>query len=282
METNYIGLFKRFLAFIMDAAFVIVLGTIATAILGFGMGLKNDIVAVFIPQLVALLYFTLMESSSRQATLGKAKMKIKVVNENGERLSFLNALGRYLGKFLSLFLFGLGFFMIPFSKKKQALHDKLAKTYVVEIENYEEYVQEQNKKVSSKIFAVIGFILFAFLVLLLLASLFTSDTAKGIGNVLGLVIGGVIWIGIFYGLFKLFKATGGDEQYLASKMFANLLGDFRKQEYRVKQKGDITSSSHKTQESAINMTRSAQNECEIFYKNTSLGIWKNGQRIRDK
>ena len=78
-----------------------------------------------------ILYFTLFESSSKQATLGKQLLKIKVVDCEGKRLSFLRALGRTFSKILSVFPSCVGFIMIGPSQKKQALHDKIVKTYVV-------------------------------------------------------------------------------------------------------------------------------------------------------
>ena len=71
-----------------------------------------------------------MESSAKQATLGKLAVGIKVGKENGEKLSFGNALGRYLSKILSAITLCIGFMMVGWDKKNQALHDKIAKTYV--------------------------------------------------------------------------------------------------------------------------------------------------------
>jgi len=39
---------------------------------------------------------------------------------------------RYLGYFVSLIPFGLGYFWVAFDKKKQGFHDKLAKTVVIQ------------------------------------------------------------------------------------------------------------------------------------------------------
>jgi hypothetical protein len=44
---------------------------------------------------------------------------IIVVDSNGKRLTFPRALVRELGKYVSLLTFGIGFFMIGFTKKKQ-------------------------------------------------------------------------------------------------------------------------------------------------------------------
>lgn len=82
--------------------------------------------------LVQFLYFTIMESSERQATLGKTLLGIYVVNKDGGRISYGQAVGRYLSKILSGLLLCIGYLMALFTEKKQALHDLIASTYVVE------------------------------------------------------------------------------------------------------------------------------------------------------
>ena len=82
--------------------------------------------------LLPCLYFAWMESSRHQATLGKLILKIKVVNANGERLGFWHAFGRNVGKIISGWILNIGYFMAGATRKKQALHDKMANAYVVE------------------------------------------------------------------------------------------------------------------------------------------------------
>ncbi|HET9671891.1 MAG TPA: RDD family protein [Actinomycetota bacterium] len=77
------------------------------------------------------LYFALMESSSRQATVGKMALGIRVTDVDGRRVSFGRATGRYFAKFLSALILGIGFLMAAFTEKKQALHDMIAGTLVV-------------------------------------------------------------------------------------------------------------------------------------------------------
>jgi len=78
------------------------------------------------------LYFTLFESSTQQATLGKKVLNIVVTDENQNRLSFAKANQRYWGKTLSGLILLTGFIMAGFTKKKQALHDKIARTIVID------------------------------------------------------------------------------------------------------------------------------------------------------
>jgi uncharacterized RDD family membrane protein YckC len=80
---------------------------------------------------LAFLYHPVMESSRWQATLGKRLCGLTVVTAGGKRISFTRALVRYLAKFLSGSLFGIGFLMIAFTNRKRGLHDMIAGTLVM-------------------------------------------------------------------------------------------------------------------------------------------------------
>jgi hypothetical protein len=72
-----------------------------------------------------------MESSKRQATFGKIVFGLRVVDLDGDRISFGKASGRHFGKILSLITFFIGHFMAGWTRKKQALHDKMSGCLVV-------------------------------------------------------------------------------------------------------------------------------------------------------
>ena len=76
--------------------------------------------------LVNWLYYALMESSARQATLGKSALGLTVTDLRGERVSFGKATGRFFAKILSGMILGIGYLMAGFTKSKQALHDSVA------------------------------------------------------------------------------------------------------------------------------------------------------------
>ena len=80
---------------------------------------------------ISWLYFALMESSNKQATVGKIALNLRVTDMAGNRVSFARATGRYFGKYLSGMIFLIGFLMAAFTSKKQALHDVLADTLVI-------------------------------------------------------------------------------------------------------------------------------------------------------
>jgi uncharacterized RDD family membrane protein YckC len=85
----------------------------------------------FISFILTLLYFAGMQSSKYQATLGKMIIGVIVIDEGGNRISMGRGVGRYFAKILSGLIFYLGYIMAGFDSKKQALHDKLASTYVI-------------------------------------------------------------------------------------------------------------------------------------------------------
>lgn len=145
VERRYAGFWIRFVASLIDG---LVLGIplfciqmfINLLILVPAMGNESqmaaaNITAVFVNGLFSLIatiiYYVLMESSKKQATIGKMIFGIKVVDENGGRISVGRAIGRYFGKYLSGMIFYIGYIMAAFTKEKRALHDFIAKTYVV-------------------------------------------------------------------------------------------------------------------------------------------------------
>ncbi|WP_018875421.1 MULTISPECIES: RDD family protein [unclassified Thioalkalivibrio] len=81
--------------------------------------------------LVAWLYWAGMHSSRYQATLGKMVFGLRVVDFNGERISFLRATGRHFATILSGMILMIGYIMVAFTRRRQALHDLIAQTLVV-------------------------------------------------------------------------------------------------------------------------------------------------------
>jgi uncharacterized RDD family membrane protein YckC len=77
------------------------------------------------------LYYSLLESSAWQATLGKKALGLEVTDLDGNRISFGRATGRFFAKFISSIILGIGYIMAGFTEKKQALHDILAGTLVI-------------------------------------------------------------------------------------------------------------------------------------------------------
>jgi uncharacterized RDD family membrane protein YckC len=87
--------------------------------------------AMLVTFAITILYFALMESSKSQATLGKLAVGIKVVDTEGNRLSFGKAFLRSIGKIISGMIMYIGYIMAAFTEKKQGLHDLIANTLVI-------------------------------------------------------------------------------------------------------------------------------------------------------
>ena len=147
-QIPYAGFWLRFVALVIDWIVLFALSCVAALPLGVLMrgvtgldGSRNGSVAAaegvlaILLQLIYIaipwLYFALMESSTRQATLGKMAVGIYVTDLNGNRVSFGRATGRYFAKWISGVILCIGFIMAAFTERKQALHDIIASTLVV-------------------------------------------------------------------------------------------------------------------------------------------------------
>lgn len=139
---EYAGFWRRFAATIIDSILLNIVTMIVGMIVGIrpGMLYGENLVDVARPRLaafslitavIAWLYYTLLESSSRRATLGKMALGISVTDMTGDRISFGRANGRYWAKILSSVILMIGYIMAAFTERKQALHDILADTLVV-------------------------------------------------------------------------------------------------------------------------------------------------------
>jgi uncharacterized RDD family membrane protein YckC len=142
---GYGGFWIRFVAYLIDAILLNIVFGIIGAILGVSLipadPAKIDPMEAMSSlgtfQLVALvvtwLYFALMESSPRGATVGKMVCGLRVVTEQGARLTFLNATGRFFAKFISAIILFIGYLMAAFTDRKRALHDIIAGTLVIKV-----------------------------------------------------------------------------------------------------------------------------------------------------
>ena len=147
----YAGFWLRFVALLIDGLLLYFVSMILflpfAASTGMGMrgmmtGRPPDPQAIF-PMIHALLrlallrtvlhwlYYSLLESSAWQGTLGKKALGLEVTDLDGNRISFGRATGRFFAKIISAIILGIGYIMAGFTEKKQALHDILAGTLVI-------------------------------------------------------------------------------------------------------------------------------------------------------
>lgn len=120
----FAGVFSRGIAIWIDM-------WIVSTLLAIIIGVTDKIYAQEIVMLIVITYFMGFEVFNKGTTIGKRAMKIRVVNANGEKITLLQALIRFVSKFLSMGFVFIGFIMIGLSAQKQGLHDCIANTYVI-------------------------------------------------------------------------------------------------------------------------------------------------------
>ena len=134
---SYAGFWKRFVALILDTIILIIPTFIIGLIFGIALSATNvgeegiEGLANVFGLFLGWLYNSIMDSSSKQGTLGKMALGIKVTDLNGNRIGFGKATGRYFGKILSAITLCIGYMMAGFTEKKQGLHDMMAGCLVV-------------------------------------------------------------------------------------------------------------------------------------------------------
>lgn len=157
----YAGFWKRVAASIIDSfvttslVYAVLIPLVMISGAGFGafagepdaMAAGGGIVMVvfyLISLLIPLFYLTWMHSSGNQATLGKMAVGIKVTSGEGHRISFWLAFGRYFAYILSSLLLMIGLIMAAFTERKQALHDLMCNTLVVDKHAFTNTPERQN------------------------------------------------------------------------------------------------------------------------------------------
>lgn len=133
---EYGGFWLRFIASLIDSVILLAI-IIPVMILIYGPGYFSstqiilgpaDLIMSYVFPILAVLIFW----RYRSATPGKIAVKIIIVDAktfkhptNGQLIL------RYLGYFVSMIPFCLGFLWIAFDKRKQGWHDKIAGTVVI-------------------------------------------------------------------------------------------------------------------------------------------------------
>ena len=115
-KIRYAGFWWRVLAGLIDN---IILAIISVAL---------SFIVPFIGVFIYWLYFVILQSSEKRSTLGMRVCDIKIHDEHYNGLGFWRLTGRYFATGLSGIILFIGFFMIGFTKRKQGLHDLVART----------------------------------------------------------------------------------------------------------------------------------------------------------
>ena len=89
-----------------------------------------DWTLVLVAVMTGPVYFIFLSTAGGQ-TIGKYVMGVRIVRTDGRQMSYIKALVRYLGYFVSLATLGLGFLWVVFDGQRRALHDHMAGTCVI-------------------------------------------------------------------------------------------------------------------------------------------------------
>ena len=145
METGqpypFKGFWIRFVASFIDGIILLILIILLASIslvifgaaLGEGAGVGMFLLVFILASIATILYKPIMEASEYQGTVGKYALGMKVVDQNGKRITMTSSFLRTILYIIGAqgFLLCLGVVMIGFTEYKQGLHDILANTYVV-------------------------------------------------------------------------------------------------------------------------------------------------------
>ncbi|WP_203323397.1 RDD family protein [Pseudoxanthomonas beigongshangi] len=174
------GFWKRFAASFIDGMVMMVV-TLVVALVGLMLtggaaalnpqAFANDmmrgtlgvtfILAFYVlPILAQAVYFTWMHASASQATLGKLAVGIKVARTDGQALTLGRSFGRWCAYFfLNLVSCGvttlISAFTVGLTERKQALHDMIADTLVVDRWAFTAHPERQRRDLGAVTWTII-------------------------------------------------------------------------------------------------------------------------------
>ena len=163
------GFIRRLGAYLIDSMLigsvyyvVLMVGMVAVAIVAAGQDFEGDgfmaglVLVYLLYPVLSLAYYAGMESSKLQATVGKLALGIKVVDGQGRRLGFGRATARWAGSIVSYLILYIGFFMAGWTRRKQALHDLMAGTFVVDKWAYTDQPGRQVRELNGCLVAIVA------------------------------------------------------------------------------------------------------------------------------
>lgn len=150
----YAGFWLRFVAYLIDAVLLMIIYTALIVIIVFASGIATMlrnlpanptpdmffrgavILAILVlgvvTTVITWIYYAWMESSHTQGTFGKMALGLIVTDMQYRPISFARASGRFFARFITgLIPLFIGYIMIAFTAKKQALHDMIASCLVL-------------------------------------------------------------------------------------------------------------------------------------------------------
>ena len=129
------GVGERMVAFIIDTVIKIGYLLLLNKVFGVfeGMDEWSQIGINTVLSFPVMFYTLALETFLDGQTLGKKAIKIRVVKIDGFQATFSDYVVRWFFRIVDVWLFGIGFFVIIFSKKLQRLGDMAAGTGVISL-----------------------------------------------------------------------------------------------------------------------------------------------------
>jgi len=154
LQGHYAGFVSRMIAFAVDWLIVLstlfIVSSIIILILGFFNITVTDVLrplsqdsqlrqllrllitgVIIIMQIAFLVGYFLFFWTLVGQTPGKMLMGLRVISMDGRPLSLWQATRRFIGYYISLIPFFLGYFWVLVSDSRQGWHDKIARSYVI-------------------------------------------------------------------------------------------------------------------------------------------------------
>jgi predicted Zn finger-like uncharacterized protein len=133
------GFWLRLVALMIDGLLVLVMQIVCGLLLvmigsdGFEPSSSVALLTQLFSMLLSLFYWVFFTGYGGQ-TPGKMLLRLQVICTDGQPPGYGKAFYREtLGKFVSGIILGIGYLMAAFDDQKQALHDRMANTYVVKL-----------------------------------------------------------------------------------------------------------------------------------------------------
>lgn len=149
-QAQYAGFWIRVAAklvdsFILSFILMVVMGLLAGGLHLSGMQIAPDqtpgsppptgfiilIIAYYVLAIGLQIFYSIYLTGKYGATWGKMAVGIRVVGEDGSRVSYARSTGRFFAEWLSGMTMGIGYIIAAFDSEKRSLHDHVCATRVI-------------------------------------------------------------------------------------------------------------------------------------------------------
>ncbi len=130
-----ITLWRRIASMLYDSVLIVALLIVMSLPL-ISFNIQENIILKTTVQIYSYLiiqYFFVWFWVNSSGTLGMKSWKIKIVDINGNKITYRKAILRFNIAIISILIFGIGFILSIFRKDRKCLHDIISKTILIKI-----------------------------------------------------------------------------------------------------------------------------------------------------